>query len=195
MENEEIITDLKIKEYELRLKHMELAMTSGRHHEKIRNSYFNYYLVISGVYFAITDKISSNSSTDLFPLFFAIFIFIIGIVMISLILRAREMVQRDVKIIKVASELPSINSTLSSIDDVYREYYITHWPLKEIKKWGASNFLFVAISLISSGIITLGFLSFNFSFCLNLLIFLISASVHFFYILVVGRKVKKCELN
>lgn len=129
----------KYRNYDLRLKHMEIAMTNGRHHETVRNNSFNFYLILAGLYFAGVYKLAELAPHKPIPILVAFLIFCLGLIISLMILRIRIMVMRDVRVIEAASNYPSVSKSLDHIDLVYKKYYVDTWNSKNMKNGGLVN--------------------------------------------------------
>ena len=181
------------RDYELRLKHMEIAMTNGRHHETVRNNAFNFYLILAGLYFAGVYKLSELAPHKPIPILVALLIFALGLIISLMILRIRIMVMRDVRVIEAASNYPSVSESLIPIDLVYKNYYVDTWNSKNIRMWGVSKFLLTAIAVISAGGLALGTLITSDSYSFSSTVFALSMLLQIGVITKVGQKLDLVE--
>ncbi len=181
------------KEYELRLKHMELAMANGRHHETVRNNTFNYYVILVGLFFAGVSNLSEMAPHKPIPPLVAVLIFILGLILSAMILRISIMIMRDVRVIEAASSYTSISPNLKPMDNVYRSYYVEKWSSENLKKWGVSTYLILAITTISSGGVGLGFLIFTDSYYISSGSFLFAFLFHYAFVRIVSARLNSIE--
>ena len=165
------------------------------YHETVRNNTFNYYLILVGLYFAGISNLSEMAPHKPIPALVAVLIFILGLILSAMILRISIMVMRDVRVIEAASNYTSISPNLKPMDDVYRSYYVKKWSSENIKKWGVSKYLILAITTVSSGGIALGVLIFTDSYHISSGSFLFAFLLHYAFVRIVSARLNSIELT
>jgi len=143
------------------IKIYEIAWQNVRDNLNIVNKYFSIFLVISGTFFVILEKLTTGKIFEMIPMLpilASIFIYIISLLFVSMFIRVRKVILRDLTVIKDISNyiLDKKIEGLSDVIKTYSSFYNNRKHNTIYKFFAASKMLWLTTALVSSLIMIIG---------------------------------------
>lgn len=176
------ISDLEI---ETIFKYYEVCWANIRHNELVRNSLFGFYIAIYGAYLALikslTESLTSNViNIPALPFFVTLVITIIGLTFISMYIRIRAFVDRDLLVIQAITRLFNETFKETKVFSVHSEFYKKRSHSYFYKITANTQLLLFSTSIMSSCLMVLGIKqSFNLTTYYLILLFFLCFLTHF----------------
>jgi hypothetical protein len=138
--------------------HLQIVWGNIQHNERLRNTVFNLYLIIAGFFFALLKMDKGLLPVTSIVCFSSIFIWVIGVLLLWVFSRFREMIGRDARVVRrLLERLAVYDEDNSSVWDEYDRYYAS-FDKKGVSKWGSVNScLTMTISIISASVLSVGY--------------------------------------
>jgi hypothetical protein len=143
------------------LKIYDIAWQNVRHNSTIRNRYFSLFLIISGTFFLILDKLTTGKISEeipMLPVLASSFIYLISLMFVSMFTRVRRVILRDLAVIKNISDylVEKDMKGLSGAIKTYNNFYSKKEQGKVYKFFAPSRILWITTALVSSLMMIIG---------------------------------------
>lgn len=162
------------------LKYLEISWENIQHNERLRNNFFNLYLVISGVFLFFFGKTVAGMAMKQVIFVAALFVWAVGLTFLWSYVRLRHMISRDAKIIRIINELLHNNNQLESpIWSEYEQFYKILKSKSVLRLGSVGRCVTVSTTLISAMTISIGVwqmtsMNYYYLFLLILLFFILN---------------------